>query len=127
MTERFEQHALAACFGAHRRLFEAAATLGRRLGGVHPDADLLHLGASCMKIAAHNALQSNDAWQTARSWHECALAERQIRLATFRALRDRCIETDVYDEIFRMAKQAARIREDERQRLRRQLHRMGIV
>jgi hypothetical protein len=127
MTRRFEEHALATCFAAHRRLFEAAVVLSRQLTGVHPDADLLQLGASCMRIAAHGALQANDPRQTLRSWREAALAERQIRLATFRALRDRCIETAVYDDIFRMATHAARIREDERQRLRRVLHQLSIM
>lgn len=127
MTESFEINALASCFAAHRRLFEAASTLSRRLAGVHDDADLLRLGGSCMRIAAHDALQARDPRQTLRSWRECALAERQVRLATFHALRDGCIEADVYDQIFELARKAARIREDERQRLRRQLLLLAIV
>lgn len=127
MTERFEMHALASCFAAHRKLSEAAAVLARRLATTHEDADLLRLGASCMHIAAQAALQSNDSRQTLRSWRECALAERQIRLATFSALRVGCIDNRTYDDIFRLAREAARIREDERQRLRRQLHHLGIV
>jgi hypothetical protein len=127
MTERFETRALAACFGLHRQLADAAVSLSRRLQSVHEDADLLRLGASCIHIAAQEALQASDPRQMLRSWRECALAEQQIRIATYRALRDGCIETRVYDDLFRLATKVARIREDERQRVRRQLHRLDLV
>jgi hypothetical protein len=127
MTERIETHALGPCYRVHRKLADAAALLSRRLAGVHDDADLLQLGASCMRIAADHALQAMEARQALRSWRECALAERQIRLGTFRLLRDGCIDNAVYDDLFRLATQAARIREDERLRARRQLLRLDIV
>jgi hypothetical protein len=127
MTERFEEHALASCFAAHRTLFEAAAVLSRRLSTTTDDGYLMHLGASCMRIAAHCALQSHDSRETLRRWRECMLAERQIRLATYGALRSGGIDNATYDEIFGMARQAARIRENERQRLRRELQRLVIV
>lgn len=127
MTDRIELNALGSCFQRHRELIDEAGELHRKLAATHADADLLRLGASCMKIASHAALQSSDVRQTLQSWRECALAERQIRLATFRALRDGCIDKRRYDRLFEMATRAARVREDERQRLRRQLLRMDLV
>jgi hypothetical protein len=127
MTERIETHALGPCYRLHRKLADAAAMLSRRLAGVHDDADLLQLGASCMRIAADHALQSTDARHTLRSWRECALAERQIRLGIYRLLREGCIDSGVYDELFQLAAQVARMREDERLRVRRQLLRIDIV
>lgn len=127
MTERLEVHSLADCFGLHRRLADTATALARRLMTVHEDADLLVLGANCMRMAAHAALQTTDPRQALRSWRECALAERQIRIATYRALRDGCIENPEYDALFGLAAKVARTREDERQRIRRQLQRMDVV
>jgi hypothetical protein len=127
MTERIEMNLVGQCFRRHGALVEEALRLHREINAVHADADLLQLGASCMRIAAQEALQSHDPRQTLQSWRECALAERQIRLATFRALRDGCIDNRRYDELFALARLASRVREDERQRIRRQLHRMDIV
>lgn len=127
MTQRFEVHALSACFGLHRQLADVAASLSRQLQNLHEDADLLRLGASCIRIAAQEALQASDPRQTLRSWRECALAEQQIRIATYRALRDGCIDKHVYDELFRLAAKVARVREDERLRVRRQLHQLDLV
>jgi hypothetical protein len=125
MTRRIEIHIAGQCFAVHRKLFEAASSLARTLGGVYDDADLLSLGANCMRIAALAALAAHEPLDALRSWRECALAERQIRIATYRALRERCIDTDLYDHMFGLAAQASRIREDERQRLRRQLIRLA--
>jgi hypothetical protein len=87
----------------------------------------MHLGASCMRIAAENALQSHDARQTLRSWRECILADRQIKLATYLALRRGAISNGHYDDIFGLAREASRLREQERQRLRRELSKLVIV
>lgn len=127
MTEAFEMHALASCFAAHRKLFEAAAVLSRRLSPTTDEGHLLQLGAGCMRIAAHDALASHDPRSTLRSWRECALAERQIRLATYRALRVGAIDNATYDQLFAMARETARIREHERQRLRRQLLALTLI
>ena len=127
MTEQFELNLVGQCYQRHRALFEEAARLHLRIAATHEDADLLRLGANCMRIAAHHALQSDDLRQTLRHWRECALAERQIRMATFRALRDGVIDNEGYDQLFTLARTAARTREDERQRLRRQLLRMDVV
>jgi hypothetical protein len=127
MTERLEPRRLGDCFGAHRQLADVASSLARRLMPLHDDADLLMLGANCLRMAAHSALQSSDERQALRSWRECSLAERQIRLATFRALRDGCIDASEYDDLFRLAARVARVREDERQRLRRQLQRLDLL
>ena len=129
MTERHEfgTRALASCFAVQRRLFEAAATLSRELSTTTEHGYTLHLGASCMRIAADRALQSQDARETLWSWRECGLAERQIRLGTYRALKAGCIDNDAYDELFRLAEQLRRMREEERLRVRRQLMQLDIV
>ncbi len=129
MTERIELdvHVLARCFAAHRALWETGAKLSRRLSTATDDGYLLHLGASCMRIAAENALASREPRDTLKSWRECALAERQIRLATYGALRSGSIDNATYDEVFVLAREAARIREHERQRLRQRLLRLAVI
>lgn len=115
------------CFKAQQALSNAASELARRLQNVHPEADLLRLGAMCMQIGAQQALQAHDPRVAMRSWRECYLGERQIRLITYRALRDGSIDNRIYDVMFRLASRAARIREDERQRLRRKMQYLNIV
>lgn len=115
------------CFKAQRTLVNAANELSRQLAGVHAEADLLRLGATCVQLGAERALQARDARIAIRSWHECSLGEKQIRIATYRALRDGCLETEIYDEMFRLCSWAARVREFERQRLRRRLQYLDIV
>jgi hypothetical protein len=127
MTERIDLNFVGQCFQRHRALVDEVMRLHGELAIAYEDADLLRMGANCMRLAAHAALQSHDPRQTLRSWRECALAERQIRLATFRALRAGCIDNRRYDKVFRLAGAAARIREDERQRVRRQLLRLDLV
>jgi hypothetical protein len=127
MTEPKDLNYAGQCFQRHRKLAQAALHLYRELMTVHEDADLFRLGATCMRLSAQAALQSNDPRQTLQSWRECALAERQIRMATFRALRAGRISTRRYDEMFQLARKTARVREDERQRIRRQILRMDLV
>jgi hypothetical protein len=115
------------CFKAQQALVNAANELARRLQGVHPEADLLRLGAMCIRLGAERALQAREPQVAIRSWRECYLGEKQIRLITYRALRDRCIDIRTYDAMFRLAALAARIREDERQRLRRKMQYLNIV
>jgi hypothetical protein len=127
MTEAKDLNYAGRCFHRHRNLALAALKLHRELALIHADADLFRMGATCMRIAAQNALQTRDLQQVLRSWRECALAERQIRLATFRALRAGCIDNRRYDELFGLARITARVREDERQRIRRQILQMDLV
>ena len=127
MTAQIELSYAGACMLRHRELIEAATELHRKIGHKHADAYLLQMGASCMHLASVAALQSNDLRQTLQSWRECALAERQIRIATYRALRDGYINKYRYDLMFQTARRAALVREDERQRLRRQLLRMNLA
>jgi hypothetical protein len=115
------------CFKAQQALSHAAMELSRRLQHVYADADLLRLGATCVLIGAQQALQARHAQAKMRSWRECLLGERQIRLVTYRALRERCIDNDTYDAMFRLASLAARIREDERQRLRRKMQYLNLI
>ena len=127
MTERLELASLARCFDAHRMLWQTAASLSRRLTTACEDGHLLHLGASCMRIAAEGALQARTPPEALRSWRECLLAERQIRLATFVALRRGALDNGTYDDVFALAHAAACLREQERQRLRRQIQRQMLV
>ena len=55
-------------------------------------------------------------------WRECILAERQIKLGTYCALRAARIDTGTYDDAVRVWRVASRtLREDERQRIRREM------
>ena len=127
MTEKFEVSAMAECFAAHRALWQAAAALSRRLTTATDDGYLLHLGASCLRIAAEKALQSHNGWQALRAWRECILAERQIKLATYFALRHGTVDNGTYDDLFALSRTASRLREEERQRLRRDLNQHAII
>ncbi len=127
MTERIEIASMAQCFGAHRMLWQTAASLSRRLTTASDDGHLMHLGASCMRIAAEGALQARSATEALRSWRECLLAERQIKLATYLALRRGAVDNGTYDDVFALARATACLREAERQRLRRQIQQQTLV
>jgi len=127
MTERIEVGQMGECFAAHRMLWESAAALSRRLSTSTDEGHLLHLGASCMRLAAEQALQARSNWDALRSWRDCALADRQIKLAIYYALRRGTVDTGTYDDLFRLSHSVARLREDERQRLRRELNQRAIV
>jgi hypothetical protein len=127
MTEKIEARATGECFAAHRALSEAAGALARKLTTTTDEGHLLHLGASCMRIAAEQALQSRNTWQALRSWRECILADRQIKIAIYLALRRGTVENGTYDDLFRMCRNVSCIREEERQRLRRELNNNAIV
>ncbi|HEY2744677.1 MAG TPA: hypothetical protein VGL86_08640 [Polyangia bacterium] len=127
MTERIELTSMAHCFDAHRMLWQTAASLARRLGSTCDEGQLLHLGASCMRIAAEGALQARNAPEALRSWRECLLAERQIKLATYWALRRGAVDNGTYDDLFALARATACLREEERQRLRRQIQQQTLV
>ena len=127
ITEKLEGHAVGECFAAHRTLWEEAAKLSRKLTTASDDGYLLQLGASCMRIAAENALNARSQWQALRSWRECILADRQIKIGIYLAMKRGAIDTGTYDAMFVLASNVARIREDERQRLRREINRNAIV
>ncbi|HXU68926.1 MAG TPA: hypothetical protein VN947_06330 [Polyangia bacterium] len=127
MTERIEIAAMGECFGAHRLLWQAAALLSRRLTTATDDGHLMHLGASCMRIAAEGALQARSSAEALRSWKECLLAERQIRLATCWALMRGAVDNGTYDDVFALSRRAALLREQERQRLRRAIQTQMLV
>jgi len=127
MTERIEVRRTADCFAAHRMLWEAAATLARRLSTTTEEGHLLHLGASCMRLAAEQALQARTERDALRSWRECSLADRQIRIGVYRGLRHNTVDNGTYDDLFRLSKNVGRMREEERQRLRRTLNHHIIV
>jgi hypothetical protein len=127
MTERIEIATMGACFGAHRTLWQAAAALSRKLTTASEDGHLLHLGASCMRIASEQALQAGSRAEALRSWRECLLAERQIKKATCSALCRGAVQPGAYDDLFRLCRQAALLREAERQRLRREIQSQMLV
>lgn len=127
MTERIELKPTGECFAAHRVLWEAAAALARRLSTTTEEGHLLHLGASCMRLSAEQALQARNHWEALRAWRDCMLADRQIKLAIYVGLRNRTVATGTYDDLFRLARDVARIREEERQRLRHEFNQRTIV
>jgi hypothetical protein len=127
MTERIEVRRTGDCFAAHRMLWEAAAALARRLSTSSDEGHLLHLGASCMRLAAEQALQARTERDALRNWRECSLADRQIRLGVYRGLRRNTVDNGTYDDLFRLSRNVGRVREEERQRLRRMLNLLIIV
>ena len=127
ITERIEIAATAPCFGAHRTLWQVAAALSRKLTTATEDGHVLYLGASCMRIAAEQALQARTRVEALRSWRECLLAERQIKWATFTALRRGAVDNGTYDDLFALCRKAALLRDEERQRLRRELQSQMLV
>jgi hypothetical protein len=127
MTERIELHLLGDCFAAHRALWEATAALARKLTTATEDGYTLHLGASCMRIAAEAALQTRRPHDALRSWRECMLAERQIKLGIYLALRRNAVDNGTFDNLFALSKAAERLREEERMRLRREINHQVIV
>ena len=121
MTERIEVNMTGECFGAHRQVWEAAAALARRLKTTTQEGSALQLGASCMRLASEQALAARNGVEALRSWRECLLADRQIRLGTYYGLKHRTIDVGSYDMLFGLANRATKMREEERQRIRRQL------
>jgi hypothetical protein len=116
------------CFSAHRALVERAGVLSRRLSSDAVDeSDLLRLGATCVDLAAQQALGAGSDRDAIRSWLQCERGERQIRSATFRALHNRRIPVEEYDLTFALARQATEARRDEVARLRRQLKLLAII
>ena len=130
MTERIETHALGECFAAHRALWEAAATQSRRLSTARRRRlDLcVSAPAACGIAAEQRAAVARRCARRVRSWRECILADRQIRCATYRALRDGTIDNARLRRHVRAGASRRRAcASDERQRLRRELRRLVIV
>ena len=116
------------CLAAHRRLAQAAHEVMRRLPlAAENQSDLLRLGASCVQIAAEQAFGSRGERDAILRWGECEIGEKQIRKATYHALRNGFIKNRDYDELFRVAAQAQRTRSDETQRLRRRLRQLAVI
>lgn len=120
-TQRIEVQMTAECFAAHRALWEAAAEVARRLKTTTEEGGALQLGASCMRLAAEQALAARNGVHALRSWRECILADRQIKIGTYYALRHGTLHSGSYDMLFGLARRAAKLREEERQRIRREL------
>ena len=120
-TQRIETRATAECFAAHRQLWEAAAEIARRLSTMTDEGHALHLGASCMRLSATQAFQARSGLDALRSWRECILADRQIKIGTYYGLRRGTLDTGSYDMLFGLASRVSKLREEERQRIRREL------
>jgi len=116
------------CLSEHRRLAEAALTLGNRLPR-HADELLsrFRLAVSCIQIAAEQAFGARQERDAINRWSEVELGEKQIRGATFEALRKGFIDNHEYDELFRVAAAATRARHDETHRLRRRLRQLAVI
>ncbi len=118
----------ASCLAAQRALVQGAKQLLMRLPFDAADAgDLLRLGAACVHFAAERAFMTHHEQEAVRSWKECDLGEKQIRRATFRALKAGHIQNADYDQLFHVANEANRIRQRELTRLRRSLRQNAVV
>jgi hypothetical protein len=107
------------CFAAHRALIEAAIELSRRVGRrAEDEADLMRLGATCVRIASERALAARSDQEAIGGWRECDPGEKQIRFATYWAMRRGAIDVRDYDALFGAAIRAAHARKDEIDRLR---------
>jgi len=116
------------CLAAQRALAEAALQLLHALPPRNDHlADLLRLGASCIQLAADQAFIARHERDAVRAWGECEAGERQIRRATYHALRCGFIRSRDYDQLFRIAARATRARRDETQRLRRRLRELAVI
>jgi hypothetical protein len=119
---------VAECYAAHRALITEARRLSRQLQRALPDeSDLLRFGATCVDLAAQQALAARDDRQAVRGWAECDIGDRQIRIATYRALAHQVITTAEYDDTFATSIRAANARRDEMLRLRRRLRLDAVI
>lgn len=110
------------CFSLHRGLCEQARAVMRRLPFCARDArERLRRAICCMVVAGERALGARDESEALRSWLECELGERQIRVAAYRALRKRAIADADYEALFAVANQASRARRQVLVRLRRRM------
>jgi hypothetical protein len=113
---------------AQRHMARMALELMRRLPSRAEELkDLLRLGASCIQIASEHAFGARNEHEAIRAWNECELGVRQIRSSTYRALRRGFITSQVYDQVFRIAAWATRLREDETLCLRRRLRQHSLI
>jgi hypothetical protein len=118
----------AECLALQRGLVHAALELMRRLPlTAHNSVDLLRLGATCISIAAEQAFGERDERRAVHLWAQCDAGERQVRSATYHALRNNFIKNRLYDELFAIANQARRARRSERDRLRRRLRQLALI
>jgi hypothetical protein len=116
------------CLAAQRALAQAALELMQTLPPQDGQLiDWLRLGASCIQLASDQAFTARHDRDAIRGWSECELGERQIRRATYHALRCGFIRTRDYDGLFRIAACATRARRDETERLRRRLRQLAVI
>lgn len=122
MTTSVDSYDDTSCLLAHRRLAEDALNLIDRLGDDPELAEGLRLWIDQLCAVVRSVRSAAGPRQRLQSWRGCELAVRPIRTATCHSLCDGRIEDSDRDEIFDLAAKADRAREDEHQRLRRQLH-----
>ncbi len=115
------------CFSLHLRLCEQTRSVIRLLPiSARAEAERLRLAVSCVLVAGERALGARDESEALRSWLECELSERQIRVATYRALRKRAITCADHEAVFAVANRASRARRQLLVRLRRRLRRPWV-
>jgi hypothetical protein len=116
------------CLALQRRLVHTARELSRKLPLAAVDVtDLLRLGFTCVHFAGERAFATHNEQEQVLAWKECELGERQIRRATFQALKAGWIQNQDYDQLFQIANHAKRIRDRELSRLRRRLRQLSVV
>ncbi len=119
---------LAECYSLHLTLVDKATWLSMHLARERADdADLLRLGATCVRIGAQQALATRDPREAIKGWAQCELGERQIRAATSRALAAQKIDNRIYDAVFRAASHATRSRGGELLRMRTELRQLAVI
>ena len=124
----FEEASPVECLARQRSLVRAAQELMRRLPlRAQNSVDLLRLGVTCLNIAAEQAFGDRDPRQAIRLWTQCEAGEKQIRSATYHALRNGFIKNADYDALFQIASDARKARRRELQRLRRVLHLLALI
>src|SRR5262249_21816131 len=99
------------CRWLHRRLCQTARSLASLLPvRARDDAERLRLAARWMSAAAERAWGTLDASEALRSWLECELSERQIRVASYRALCKLAMTNVDHAAVSEEASQASRAR-----------------
>jgi len=120
--------ASADCLAAHRRLVKESLEIMRRLPlRAENITDLFRIGCSCLEVASQSAFAARSEAEALHYWEQAALGERQLRKATYHALREGHVNNAIYDRLFTIANLARRARHDEIVRVRRRLRQLALI
>ena len=114
------------CYEMHKVLYARAMELYRLVERERPEnATALRVAASCVGVAANQALIARTPTDAVRAWRDCDRGDRALRSATYHLLA--VIGDGGYDGLFAAAIEATRSRRDEMVRLRRRIQLESIV